>query len=134
MNKRGLYQPPACPVCGESVISLRPRSLGEFLKIIFALGLFAYAVLGTFLGMVSIAAEHPSQKEAIFLFGWMQPYTHQPIFQIFIVGGYAAGFLLFYLDWFESLTENWRKKRAKDEGEPPPQHKYTCRYCGHQWD
>lgn len=68
MNKRGLYQPPICPACGESVISLRPRSFGEFLKIIFALGLFAYAVLGTFLGMVSMAAEHPSQKEAIFLF------------------------------------------------------------------
>jgi len=45
MNKRGLYQPPTCPAYGASVISLRPRSFGEFLKILFAPGLLAYAVL-----------------------------------------------------------------------------------------
>ena len=133
MRTRGLYQPPICPACGESVISLRPRSFGEFLKILFALGLLAYAVLGTYLGMVSMASEYPGKTGSIPL-EWLQPLVRQPGFQVFVAGGYLAGFLLFYLDWFESLIEKWRRRRADPEAESRPKHKYTCRYCGHQWD
>lgn len=126
------YQPPTCPACGESTVSLRARSVGEFFKILFIIGLLAYVLVSVLLGLMGMASEFPG-KNGPSPFQWMQPIAHQPLFQILVAGGFIAGILMFYWMWFESMLENWRKKRKGPDEESSPRHKYTCRYCGHQW-
>jgi len=124
------YQPPTCPACGESTVSLRARSFGEFLKILFIIGLLAYVTLSVLLGLMAITSEF-SGKNGPSPFEWMQPIARQLLFQVFALGGFIAGFLMFYWIWFEDLLEQWRRKRQGPDASP--KHKYTCRYCGHQW-
>jgi predicted RNA-binding Zn-ribbon protein involved in translation (DUF1610 family) len=142
---------PQCPSCGLPI--KRDFRLSNSVKMVLALLLVGYAVLSV---MIFLAGTPPEMRKGCGSFDyriqlpfftpnpercretdsdlWLKSLLSEPSFQILIGGGLAAGFLIFYVDWFQELYRKWRTKRSETFSEDIHRHKYKCRKCGYQWN
>jgi hypothetical protein len=128
MSARRKYSKPTCPSCGQPIGSGFP-----LVKTVLAVLLVGYIIVSAFLLRMSMPPEMRRVKTPTSFDSWLQPLSGQPIFQIIVMGGFVAGLLVFYWDWFESLYKTWREKRGDSPKPPEKKYRYKCRSCGWEW-
>jgi hypothetical protein len=150
-NENDFIKAPVCPSCGQPL--RRGFRVNNTVKTVLALMLVGYAVLSV---MIFLAGTPPEMRKGCGSFDhrlqvpfitrnldrcretesylWLRSLLDETGFQIFIVGGLAAGLLIFYYDWFERLYQKWKVKRADSNPEIDRLYKHKCRNCGREWN
>jgi hypothetical protein len=125
MAKRRKFRKPICPSCGQPVGSGFP-----LVKTALVILLLGYILASNILLRVSMCRN----EFATSLDNQLRPLFSQPVFQIIVIIGLAAGLLIFYWDWFEDLYMAWKEKRGDSPETPEKEYRYKCRFCGHEWN
>lgn len=138
---------PICPTCGQPVKpSFLYFKINEKVKLLFFVLLIGYVILSIFVLATSMPPEMrrgcnrypphqlPDRCKDDKLYSLLQPLYKEPVFQVFIGSGAAAGLLIFYWDWLQNIYENWQRKRKNLIQKSRKLYKYECRHCGQQWN
>ncbi|MBC7877734.1 MAG: hypothetical protein H7Y59_11250 [Anaerolineales bacterium] len=123
---------PICPSCGQPFTV----SLLDKVKLIFFILLLGYVVLSMILLVMSVPAElrrHQTNPLPPWD-SWLQPFSNEPIFKIFVGGSVLIGVLILYWDWLQNIYKNWQMKRGNPLEKREKVYKYICHSCGQQWD